>query len=469
MAQISNKLNVFMLTIFCLVALSYAQKDNYLIVVAEQYQNNSKLEEFITFRNEVFNVSVVTVSEAGGTKDAIKSYIKNLYNGAGSLGYVLFIGQGKTELPCFTASTSAGTANTFHPYGDVEGDSDMDIAVGCFFVRSATDLENMINKTMHTERSIDSYPKEQIMFSVYADNDDNLVRLCGIMRDRYWEQPENSEMEYATSWMMPERGKGQSSGYYKSDFLNAVNSNSATFIAYQGHGSTTGWTDQTNVTTSDVNNLSNDEVYPFVFSHACVTGSFHNSSKCFGETWTTSENGAVAFYGSSVNSSYYQKQLNAGSACAIAQRPEITKIGDLFVFAKKFVRDTTIPGFSGTGFGTPNMNDENMYNLFGDPGLDFRTNPVAIAGGHKNISSVNESIAVNVLDRSSLNLSLKEPGKYSMVISSLNGRTIARLNKTFSSAGTHTVAFNSVIPNGVYIVKIKGENITTSKKLSFMK
>ncbi len=458
-----NRIGVLASLLVLVVVMATATgKENYLIITESKYKDNADLKEFITFREALFNVSVTTVSEAGGSADGIKSYIKNMYDGTGSLSYVLMVGRGKSGIPCFNKNSS----NTYHPYGDMKGDTKLEVAVGCFFVRSATDLKNIITKTMYTEKNIDTYPKTQIQFSVYASNDQNLVRLCGIMRDRYWEKPVNELTTYETSWMVPTRSEG--SGKYKSDFMAAVNGNKATFIAYQGHGSQTAWTDRTSVTSSDVNGLSNDKVYPFIFSHACVTGSFHSSSKCFGETWTTGENGGVAFYGASVNSSYYQKIFNAGTACGIAQHPEIHRLGDLFIFAKNFVRDTTIPGFNGTGFGNPNKADENMYNLFGDPALEFRKSPSTPIYGNMALNKPSKGIAIYSVNRNNLNFSTTKAGTYRIVITTVNGRQVAQVNEYVSTVGKHMVNLGSSLSTGVYLIKINGNRMQTIKKLSVM-
>ena len=72
-----------------------------------------------------------------------------------------------------------------------------------------------------------------------------------------------------------------------------------------------------------------------------------------------------------MNSSVYQKKLNAGMACGVAKRPDITRVGDLFKFAKAFCRDSTV---NGSGFNA-RIQDETYYNYFGDPALEFRETP----------------------------------------------------------------------------------------------
>jgi subtilisin-like proprotein convertase family protein len=80
-------------------------------------------------------------------------------------------------------------------------------------------------------------------------------------------------------------------------------------VNYSGHGSTTGWQGPTYnapYNQSDVNGNSNDGMYPFVISNACVTGSLE-LTECFGETWQRAPHkGAIAFWGAS-NNSYWDE------------------------------------------------------------------------------------------------------------------------------------------------------------------
>jgi hypothetical protein len=80
-------------------------------------------------------------------------------------------------------------------------------------------------------------------------------------------------------------------------------------IFYCGHGTTTSWwTSSWQYTSTNVNNLVNDNELPFIFSVACVVGNFKNYT-CFCETWLRATHngvptGAVAHAGSTINQSW---------------------------------------------------------------------------------------------------------------------------------------------------------------------
>ena len=67
------------------------------------------------------------------------------------------------------------------------------------------------------------------------------------------------------------------------DVRDSIN-DGRSLVIYSGHGSETSWADGPPFSQSDVNSLTNDGMYPFVCSHACMTGKF-SVSECFGETW----------------------------------------------------------------------------------------------------------------------------------------------------------------------------------------
>lgn len=65
----------------------------------------------------------------------------------------------------------------------------------------------------------------------------------------------------------------------------------ASVINYCGHGSQNSW-GSTGFSSSDVNQLTNGDMLPFIFSVACVNGAFH-SGDCFAEAWLRKENGGA--------------------------------------------------------------------------------------------------------------------------------------------------------------------------------
>jgi hypothetical protein len=92
------------------------------------------------------------------------------------------------------------------------------------------------------------------------------------------------------------------------DIASYLNSG-ASIINYTGHGSTTSW-GTSGFSNANIDNLTNDDKLPFIFSVACINGNFTNSTS-FSEAWLRATNpstgnpvGAIGFYGSTINQSW---------------------------------------------------------------------------------------------------------------------------------------------------------------------
>lgn len=468
----SNLLRFCLLSVVLLSTLTFAQKKNYLIIVDDQYEQNAKFQEFVTFREIAYNVTVKTLSEVGNSETGIKSAMQNLYDSDG-LGYTLLIGNSGGGIPYKT-----GSYNTFHDYGLMDSDKQLDVAVGCFFVSNSSDLENIIHKTIHTEQNINDYPMVTTQFSSYTTRA-HIEQQCNAIKDEYWEQS-----DYEVSWMIPPYSGGTSMQYVET-LRNQINSNETSIIAFQAHGAETGWVNGgsyyspeqnrqgLSFDVSDVRGLTNDEVYPIVMSFACVSGSFQLNGG-FGENWTTAKGGACAFIGSSKNSSHYQKTLNASLASAFCQ-DEITTLGDLFVAGKNFLRDSTshyqsVMTTQSSGSVSVVIADEQMYNLFGDPGLRIKPGAVANTTENKLLSTTN-NIEVKSLSSKNLKLSIGKAGNYSIKLLSLNGETISNIaNNRSLPSGISTLELNSnSAANGIYLLKVSGAGMTVTSKVSLIK
>jgi hypothetical protein len=78
---------------------------------------------------------------------------------------------------------------------------------------------------------------------------------------------------------------------------------------FSGHGSTTSWGDGPPFSQSNVRALTNQDMYPFVCSHACSTNTF-DYPECFGETWLREERKAgLAFWGASASTLWNEDDI----------------------------------------------------------------------------------------------------------------------------------------------------------------
>jgi hypothetical protein len=142
--------------------------------------------------------------------------------------------------------------------------------------------------------------------------------------------------------------------------INALNDNQQ-FAIYSGHGGEYSWADGPPLSQPQVRDLTNTW-YPFVYSFACVTGSYQ-VSECFGETWLRTENGASTFYGSSVKSYWDEDDILEKKIFEAMFEDELTRVTPMFDQGKIYLVNY-YGGITGT-----TLRYMEMYNLMGDPSM----------------------------------------------------------------------------------------------------
>ena len=256
----------------------------YLIITHQDfYDNIAPLVEWKTKKG--FDVTVLQVPQIGSSTTAIKDSIESAYhNWDIPPTYVLFVGD-VGFIPTFTGYYS-GTATDLDYV--VMDSIFADMMRGRLPARSPTDADYMVNKLLYYENPT-SFDLDWMRRMCFIASDDanltaekthrfviqNYLAPNGVICDSIWDR----------------------TGGSTSDITNCVN-DGRTVVCYSGHGYNYGWScvpfNQTNV-----QNLSNADEYPFVLSHACLTGKF-NLTECFGEIWAKVNNkGGIAFWGAS--------------------------------------------------------------------------------------------------------------------------------------------------------------------------
>jgi hypothetical protein len=180
-----------------------------------------------------------------------------------------------------------------------------------------------------------------------------------------------------------EDGAGNPTPADISAFLN----NGASIINYTGHGSTTSW-GTSGFSNTDVNDLTNDDELPFIFSVACVNGNFTGSTS-FSEAWLRAKNvttgnpvGAIGFYGSTINQ-YWSPPMEAQDVFNdMLVNQDYSSFGALVYNASAGMMDAY--GSNDSDSGTKMFR---TWTLFGDPSLKVGLscfsklpNPVLVSG-----------------------------------------------------------------------------------------
>ena len=317
------------------------------------------------------SVEVVDVMTAGGNGAAIQQFIAQRYSTQG-ISFVLLVGD-VAQCPTLTAQGGASDPS----YGYVLGaDSYPEIMVGRFSAESDDDVTTQVQRVIDYELFADAtdsvYQRAVVVASEQGPGDDN---------EMDWEHAANMRsdlLSFSYSHVSElydgtHAGTSDASGDPSSaDLFNLFQSGIGS-ICYTGHGSTTSFS-TTGLSVSDVQNMTNTERLPFIWSVACVNGEFDaGGGPCFAESLLRARHndqpaGAIAALMSSINQSW-NPPMDAQD-----------EMVDILVQSYPSNRKFTFGGLSVNGcmhmndnYGTAGAEMTDTWHCFGDPSLNVRT------------------------------------------------------------------------------------------------
>lgn len=306
-------------------------------------------------RQQGFQVSLITTSQAGLDKAAIKGYIQDAYETWEiPPTFVLLVGD-VDQLPTY----SVGGITTDLYYSTInEGDYFPDIQVGRLSAIDSLELAGVVKKIIDYEKGL-------------WDVDDGWTRRGYFMatNDHSYHELAEDTQDYS---MRLARIHGMNCdslyAYYGTGTpISQALNNGRSLAIYTGHGSFYGWAGPSFLQ-DDVQALENGQIYPLVCSHACLTGGYHKAV-CFGETWLRAQNkGAAAFWGATV-SSYWEED-------DILQRRMFDALFDSsLTWLSGMMDKAKLEMWVYYGGGGLSENYYKMYNLLGDPSMHLWTRP----------------------------------------------------------------------------------------------
>ncbi len=295
-----------------------------LVFVADDFA--AALDPFVDWKRKTgFKVEVVKMSDLGGSPSDsdIKSQIQDAYNtwNNPSLAFVLMVGD--TDFtPIHQGSGGGNSQVTDNWFVCVDGSDYLpDLAISRISTRTASETSDVVDKLMTYERATFANDNWTKRAGFIGTGDSGHISLIEDTHDYCidtWYTPNGFDQ---TSWS---HGYSSSDRHYNSydadtSEISASIDEGRTIVNYSGHGSETSWQGPTShggYGQSEVRNNTNDGMYPFIISNACVTGTL-NRSECFGETWQKEPHkGSIAFLGASNSSywdedDYFQRRLHA--------------------------------------------------------------------------------------------------------------------------------------------------------------
>lgn len=321
----------------------------YLIITAPSFE--AGLSSFINHKSaQGFTVDVFNTTTTGTTTTAIKAFIQARYdNPATRPEFVLLVGDVQ-HIPYWVGG-GEGTPSTDLNYVQLDGtDKFADAFIGRFSVTSTQELQNALTKSIYMENYIATLAKKNI-FMASTDNYQITEGTHNYVINTHFQPAgwENLKLYTVTHNATTQQ------------LIDALNANQR-FAIYSGHGGETSWADGPVLSQSQVRSLTNTVMYPFVYSFACVTGSYQ-IAESFGETWIRTTNGGSTFYGSSVNSYWDEDDILERRLIDAMFLEDLTRVTPMFDKAK-FDLATHYGGVTPTV-----LRYMEMYNLMGDPSM----------------------------------------------------------------------------------------------------
>ncbi len=334
----------------------FSAKEKYLILAMPAYKDCAELQQFIDYRARLYDVKVVSTADVGGTTvDAFRTFIRNEMP-----AFCLLVG----NQPTFPSWNKTGW-KSFNYYVATQTSSSRepkpDIALGLFYVDNATQIKNIVNKIMATEKSLATRPRVVLAQGGNTERMDNLPpEHC----DKIVEEVVTRYFLKEDGWtinMYPTGARGEGA-------KNAIElfNKGCWFNFYNGHGFADqqqyGWGSR------DLSSMTNT-VYPFVLNCACETGDFDQG--CVASTAVRSVSGPVTMIGAYGTSTYGQHIINQGYPHGIMVK-KITRSGLSFVYGVNY--DSVPQCYINWMGGVPGSWDRAtmgwQYHHFGDPAIE---------------------------------------------------------------------------------------------------
>ncbi|MFH0867114.1 MAG: C25 family cysteine peptidase [Bacteroidota bacterium] len=276
---------------------------NMLVICYSSYM--SAMQPFVDWKNTIgIPAEMVSVTTAGSTASAIQTYVANYYNTNG-LTFLLLVGD---AAQCPSLSSNGGGADNMYGY-ITGGDYYQEIIVGRFSAESVAHVQTQVTRSINYELSPSTtsglFEKCIGIGSDQGPGDDgemDFEHQRGILADLMG-------FTYSTEYELFDGSQGglDATGNPSAANLSPILNAGAGVITYTGHGSDNAFT-TTGFSNTDVDNLTNTEMWPFIWSVACVNGNF-TAGTCFAEAWLRATSGgqptgAIATFMSTINQSW---------------------------------------------------------------------------------------------------------------------------------------------------------------------
>ena len=443
-----------------------AEEGNMLIICYDDW--TEYMDEFVLWKNTIGRpTEMVTVTDAGGTAAAIKTYVENYYNTNG-LTYLLLVGD-SDQVPTLSGAGLGGHSD--NAYGYISGDDHyQEFFVGRFSAEDPTHVMTQALRSIEYEKGdqlTDGWlNKAMSVASEGGPGDDNEMdyeHLRNIQTDLEAFTYETPFFEHFDGSQGAPDAAGDPT---PSDVAASLNTGLG-FANYTGHGSDTSWV-SSGFSINDVNSLTNDNKLPFIYDVACVNGNFVGQD-CFAEAWLRAENGieptgAIAIAAATINQNWNPPMIAQDEMTDILVGISTTAP------SKRTYAGILVNGMFQMGDESSDWPMLDTWVCFGDPSLYVRTdNTSDMVISHSDVIIIgetsfavtcdtNDGLATLSINGAIVGSAVVESGVANIPIADLTPGDIVTLAVTGFNKVTYITTVGVIAPEGPYLVVESYEN-----------
>ena len=357
-----------------------SDQGNMLIICYDDFMQ--EMEPFVSWKNKKgIPTEIVPVSSIGSSSIQIQEYINNYYYDNG-LTYLLLVGDAN-QIPTHVVGGSGSDPT----YGFIEGDDAYsEIIVGRFSANNPAQVATQVRRTLEYEINPE-----------YVDHLNKALGIASTQGPGYGGLNDDQFNELIWNDFLNDFTYDSYLGLYDSNGsvsqgIDAINEGVG-IINYTGHAGPTGWGNGAALSGSDVNNLTNTNKLPFIFTVGCNPGQFNDYTECFCESWMWATDdqgnptGAIGHLGSTISQSWEPPMHGQWAMNAILSESYENNISRSFggIAVNGCMHMNEAQGSSG-------INETTYWTLFGDPSLMIRTDiPSDLSVSHDNSIVVGQS------------------------------------------------------------------------------
>ncbi len=355
----------------------YSQVDEHgdLLIITYDDFHDALLPLVEWKRQKGIKTTLVDVGTIGNNTSSIDSYIQTMYDDpTQDLAFVLIVGDAAQVTTPIVGGGGSDPSYTLL----AGGDSYPDAFIGRFSAQTLDQVETQVERTI-------TYEKTPV-------GSDWFHKASGVASSEGAGVGHNGESDYAHMGLIRDDLLGytytvvdefyETNGASASQITTALNQGRG-FMNYCGHGSNTAWS-TTGYSNTNVNNLTNDNMLPFIISVACVNGNFVDYT-CFAEAWLRATHngvptGAIGTYMSTVNQDWVPPMHAEDEVTDLLTGDIMRSYGGLCFNGSCKMIDLS---------GSAGISEYKNWHIFGDPSLEVRTdNPVAMTVNHDAVALI---------------------------------------------------------------------------------